>query len=108
MALRKAGFQIVHVPEDWLFKAYPDDDVLVDVLYQLNVGVGRRCALAAVPRCSMCSAIRMPVLTPTLVVSEKLRSLNEHHCDFAAPAARGPRGAREGRLGCRAGGDRRQ
>src|SRR5215472_14382799 len=36
VTLRKAGFQIVHVPEDWLFKAYPDDDVLVDVLYQLN------------------------------------------------------------------------
>ena len=29
VTLRKAGFQIVHVPEDWLFKAYPDDDVLV-------------------------------------------------------------------------------
>lgn len=38
-------------------------------------------------------AIRMPVLPPTLVVSEKLRSLNEHHCDFAAllPAARAVR-----------------
>ncbi len=38
-------------------------------------------------------AIRMPVLPPTLVVSERLRSLNEHHCDFAAllPAARAVR-----------------
>jgi len=26
----------------------------------------------------------MPVLPPTQVVSEKLTSLNEHHCDFAA------------------------
>ena len=29
-------------------------------------------------------AIAMPVLPPTQVVSEKLTSLNEHHCDFAA------------------------
>ena len=28
-------------------------------------------------------AIAMPVLPPTLVVTEELSSLNEHHCDFA-------------------------
>ena len=38
-------------------------------------------------------AIRMPVLSPTRVIAEKLNSLNEHHCDFAAllPAARAVR-----------------
>ena len=38
-------------------------------------------------------AIRMPVLSPTQVVTEKLCSLNEHHCDFAAllPATRAVR-----------------
>ena len=29
-------------------------------------------------------AIAMPVLPPTHVVTEKLSSLNEHHCDFVA------------------------
>jgi hypothetical protein len=29
-------------------------------------------------------AIAMPVLQPTHVITEKLTSLNEHHCDFAA------------------------
>ena len=35
----------------------------------------------------------MPVLSPTKVITEKLISLNEHHCDFAAllPAVRAVR-----------------
>ncbi|MGV0808957.1 hypothetical protein [Mycolicibacterium setense] len=92
MALRKAGFQIVHVPEDWLFKAYTDDDVLVDVLYQLN-GASVDASVLGCTEVLDVLAIRMPVLKPTLVVAEKLRSLNEHHCDFAAllPAARAVR-----------------
>jgi hypothetical protein len=38
-------------------------------------------------------AIAMPVLPPTMVVVQKLRSLNEHHCDFAKllPAVRAVR-----------------
>ena len=38
-------------------------------------------------------AIRMRVLSPTHVITEKLNSLNEHHCDFAAllPAIRAVR-----------------
>ena len=38
-------------------------------------------------------AIRMRVLSPTHVLTEKLNSLNEHHCDFAAllPAVRAVR-----------------
>lgn len=82
VALRKAGFQIVHVPEDWLFKAYPDDDVLVDVLYQLN-GASVDAETLVSAEVFDVLAVRMPVLPPTLVLSEKLRSLNEHHCDFA-------------------------
>jgi hypothetical protein len=38
-------------------------------------------------------AIRIRVLPPTKVLVEKLNSLNEHHCDFAAllPAVRAVR-----------------
>ncbi|MEV0673666.1 hypothetical protein [Mycobacterium sp. NPDC050441] len=92
VVLRKAGFQIVHVPEDWLFKAYPEDDVLVDVLYRLN-GASVDAATLASAEVFDVLAIRMPVLPPTMVLSERLRSLNEHHCDFAAllPAARAVR-----------------
>ncbi|WP_162463737.1 MULTISPECIES: hypothetical protein [unclassified Mycolicibacterium] len=83
VTLRKAGFQIVHVPEDWLFKAYADDDVLVDVLFRLNGASVEAVALGSAEVLDVL-AIRMPVLPPTLVVSERLQSLNEHHCDFAA------------------------
>ncbi|MCV7288259.1 hypothetical protein H7J87_23340 [Mycolicibacterium wolinskyi] len=92
VTLQKAGFRIVRTPEDWLFKAYSGDDVLVDVLYQLN-GVSVDAATLESADVVDVLAIRMPVLPPTLVVSEKLCSLNEHHCDFAAllPAARAVR-----------------
>ncbi|BBX39684.1 nucleotidyltransferase [Mycobacterium simiae] len=86
--LRHAGFAIEHPPEDWLFKAR-SDDALVDVLHRLN---GERVEPAtldcAEPRDVL--AIEMPVLPPTMVVVQKLRSLNEHHCDFAKllPAVR--------------------
>ncbi len=92
VALRKAGFRVTHVPEDWLFKAYPDDDVLVDVLYQLN-GAPVDAELVGSAEVFDVLAVRMPVLPPTLVLAVKLRSLNEHHCDFAAllPAARAVR-----------------
>ncbi len=46
-------------------------------------------------------AIRMPVLAPTQVITEKLNSLNEHHCDFTEPVARGAGGPRTGGLGSR-------
>ncbi|MFW3122297.1 hypothetical protein MMAG44476_31436 [Mycolicibacterium mageritense DSM 44476 = CIP 104973] len=92
VTLQKAGFRIVRTPEDWLFKAYPDDDVLVDVLYQLN-GVPVDAVTLSSAEVLDVLAIRMPVLPPTHVMAEKLNSLNEHHCDFAAllPAARAVR-----------------
>lgn len=92
VTLQKAGFRIIRTPEDWLFKAYASDDVVVDVLYQLN---GVPVDLATLRSADVLDvlAIRMPVLPPTQVVVEKLNSLNEHHCDFAAllPAARAVR-----------------
>lgn len=92
VTLQEAGFRIVRTPEDWLFKAYPDDDVLVNVLYQLN-GVPVNAVTLSSAEVLDVLAIRMPVLPPTHVMAEKLNSLNEHHCDFAAllPAARAVR-----------------
>jgi len=92
VTLQKAGFRVVRTPEDWLFKAYTADDAMVDVLYQLNGVPVDSATLATVEVLDVC-AIRMPVLTPTLVIAEKLSSLNEHHCDFASllPAARAVR-----------------
>jgi hypothetical protein len=90
--LEAAGFTIDRTPEDWLFKACAGERVVVDVLHRLNgvpvdpVTIREAAELDVL-------AIRMPVLSPTHVVTEKLCSLNEHHCDFASllPAVRAVR-----------------
>jgi hypothetical protein len=80
--LEEAGFRIDRPPEDWLFKACAKD-VVVDVLHRLNsVPVGAETIRGA--EVIEVLAISMPVLAPTHVITEKLSSLNEHHCDFAA------------------------
>lgn len=80
-ALAKAGFEIERPTEDWLFKAHVDD-VFVDVLHRLN---GRPVDADLLARSDEHEvlAIRMPVLRPTDMVIVKLRSLNEHYCDFS-------------------------
>lgn len=79
--LAKAGFTIAQTPEDWLFKACADSAV-VDVLYRIN-NVPVDAALIDSAEDLEVLAIRMPVLSPTRVVIQKLCALNEHHCDFA-------------------------
>ncbi|KMO78719.1 hypothetical protein MCHLDSM_02640 [Mycolicibacterium chlorophenolicum] len=82
--LTKAGFDIRRPPEDWLFKAALsiDGPDLVDVLHQINrVPVDAAMIADAVTLDVL--ALSMPVLTPTQVMLQKLRSLHEHHCDLA-------------------------
>ena len=59
------------------------DDVVVDVLHRLN-GVPVDPSTIRGADDVEVLAIAMPVLPPTHVVLQKLPSLNEHHCDFAA------------------------
>ena len=78
--LGKAGFSIDRTPEDWLFKACIEGAV-VDVLHRVN-GVPVDPALIDSANERDVLAIRMPVLSPTQVVIQKLLALTEHHCDF--------------------------
>nr|WP_090279210.1 hypothetical protein [Mycolicibacterium komanii]CRL75021.1 hypothetical protein CPGR_03878 [Mycolicibacterium komanii] len=90
--LEEAGFRVERTPEDWLFKACVEDDFVIDVLHRLNGDpVDKERILAAEEYDVL--AVRMRVLAPTEVMREKLNSLNEHHCDFAAllPAVRAVR-----------------
>lgn len=89
--LKKAGFSVAHPPEDWLFKAYFGAAV-VDVLHRIN-GVAVQAAILDSAEWCDVLAIRMPVLSPTTVLIQKLRALHEHHCDFAKllPAVRAVR-----------------
>ena len=83
LTLEKAGFRIERTPEDWLFKACVDQQFVIDVLHQLNGNPVNADDIAAAEVLDVL-AIRMRVLPPTRVLTEKLNALNEHHCDFAA------------------------
>lgn len=89
--LANAGFVIERPPEDWLFKARTGD-TLVDVLHRINGIPVDADALDHAERQEVL-AISMPVLPPTMVLVQQLRSLGEHHCDFAKllPAVRAVR-----------------
>jgi Nucleotidyl transferase of unknown function (DUF2204) len=89
--LSAAGFNVVRPPEQWLFKASLDGAV-VDVLHQVN-GVPVDTEMIRSGEDKEVLAVRMPVLSPTQVVIQKLRALNEHHCDFGPllPAVRAVR-----------------
>lgn len=86
--LTAAGFAVEHPPEDWLFKARIGEGV-VDVLHRID-GVRVEAATLACAEQRDVMAIGMPVLPPTVVLVQKLRSLGEHHCDFTKllPAVR--------------------
>lgn len=86
-----AGFAIERTPEDWLFKARTGETV-VDVLHRLN-GVRVEGATLDCAEQQDVLAIRIPVLPPTMVLIQQLRSLGEHHCDFGKllPAVRAVR-----------------
>ncbi len=92
LTLEKAGFRIERTPEDWLFKACVEQQFVIDILHRLN-GTPVSAELIAEADELDVLAIRMRVLAPTRVLVEKLNSLNEHHCDFAAllPAVRAVR-----------------
>jgi hypothetical protein len=91
-ALADAGFRIDRPPENWLFKAWSQDGVLVDLLHRLAGEVvdaellDRALDLEVI-------AVRMRVLSATDVISSQLRAMNEHYCDFGAvlPAVRAVR-----------------
>ena len=89
--LSAAGFDIERTPEDWLFKASAGTAV-VDVLHRLN-GVPVDADEIRTAESRDVLAIRMPVLSPTDVLTQKLRSLHEHYCDFTTllPAVRAVR-----------------
>lgn len=89
--LRGAGFQIERPPENWLFKAVLGT-ALVDVLHRVNGRVVDREMIGAATVHEVL-AVPMPVLSATTVLVQKLKSLNEHHCDYTRllPAARAVR-----------------
>jgi hypothetical protein len=80
-SLSAAGFTIERPPEDWLFKAYLDDD-LVDVLHRVSGEPVVDGLIESAVELELLG-LRLSVLPPTPVMVAKLRALTEHYCDFA-------------------------
>lgn len=91
-SMAAAGLRIERPPEDWLFKAYLNDDIgeageeppLVDVLHRL-AGIPVTKALLDTSEEYEVLGIRIPVLPPTPIMIAKLQSFSEHYCDFEQP-----------------------
>lgn len=75
-----AGFRVERPPEDWLFKAWLDDN-LVDVLHRINGEVVTGASLEEASEVEILG-VRIPVLPPTPILLAKLRALTEHYCDL--------------------------
>ncbi|MFF1273256.1 nucleotidyltransferase family protein [Streptomyces marokkonensis] len=86
--LHEAGLTVYTPPEDWLIKAtcFGQD---VDIIFELahrpvsTEMLGRARELPV-------ESVRMPVLSPTDLLTALLAAFSEHHCDFGAvlPIAR--------------------
>jgi hypothetical protein len=89
--LADRGLNVVHPPEDWLFKVYVDE-CMVDVLFQTNGVAVTRETLADVEQIEV-ESVLMPVLSATELMGQRLNALEEHACDYSRqlPVARAVR-----------------
>jgi hypothetical protein len=79
-AVTEQGLEVVAAPEDWLVKVR-SHGVVVDLIHRANgfdpgEGIGRAVDLPVL-------SVRMAVLAPTDLVTEKLLALDEHYCDLS-------------------------
>lgn len=81
VAFTNAGMIVERPPEGWLIKAY-DEDRMVDLIYVL---AGQAVSWQLLDRADPINvaAVEMPVLGATDLVLSMLRSMSEHHADFA-------------------------
>lgn len=89
--LADRGLSVVQPPEDWLFKVYVDG-AMVDILFRTGGEPVTRERLHDVDQIEV-ESVRMPVLSATELLVDKLNALEEHACNLGAvvPAARAVR-----------------
>jgi predicted nucleotidyltransferase len=80
--LQEAGFRTERPPEGWLYKAFGENDELVDLIYQPASGPVDDELLDRAEELEV-YAVRMPVLTVTDVLATKLLALKEHEIDLS-------------------------
>lgn len=86
--LEAAGVEVRTPPEDWLIKARSHGEE-IDLIFEL---AQRPVTHELLDRAEILpvDSVRMPVLSPTDLVSSLMAAFSEHHCDFGAvlPIAR--------------------
>ncbi|GAA4798007.1 hypothetical protein GCM10023200_37940 [Actinomycetospora chlora] len=86
--LGDGGLEVLHPPEDWLFKVR-SDGALVDILFRIaGIPVGEDMLGRAAEQEVL--SVAMPVVDATDLIIGKLAALNEHACDLSKvlPTAR--------------------
>jgi hypothetical protein len=81
-SLADEGLEVVRPPEDWLVKVFTDN-AMVDLIHRHSDGPAERATVEDADVLEVLS-VRMPVLSATEVVVQKMLALDEHDCDFAA------------------------
>ena len=79
-ALRADGLDVVHPPEDWLFKVFVDG-AMVDLIHRHSGAPAQRATVQDADVLEVLS-VEMPVLSATEVVVQKMLALDEHYCDL--------------------------
>jgi predicted nucleotidyltransferase len=80
-ALEGAGFRTEKPPENWLYKAYDNDDILIDVIFDPQGGPIHDGVLERAEELEV-AAVRMQVMSLEDVMVTKLLALREHEVDY--------------------------
>ena len=79
--LEEAGFSPERPPENWLYKAFDGNDVLVDLIFSPASGTVGDAEFERADTLEV-NAVEMQVLALEDVLATKLLALNEQHLDF--------------------------
>jgi hypothetical protein len=82
-ALEAIGFRIATPPEDWLIKAFDENDSQVDLIFQLADRPVTPEMIARTEPLSV-AALMLPVLDATDLVISWALPMSEHSCDYGA------------------------
>ncbi|MBO4271770.1 nucleotidyltransferase [Microbispora triticiradicis] len=81
--LESLGFRTARPPEDWLVKAFDEEDVLVDLIFSLAERPVTEAMLARAEPINV-AALSLPVLEATDLVISWIMPLSEHACDYGS------------------------
>jgi hypothetical protein len=86
--LAEQGLDVVQPPEDWLFKVFTDE-AMVDIIFRDSGEPATREVVGDADEMEVLS-VRMPVLSGTSLLVQKMNAMDEHACDFGRllPVAR--------------------